>query len=164
MKISPYDEIFRGVRSYDEVISKFQSLPQEQQLGFLIFQKHRRNNLPKILQEEQRLNPTSQVAQSSNLKQHDLHEVKNKEVERTPETLPKDSIITGISILGKTNQDLLALFEAFMKHGHNFPLLLSNIETPMKDVTNQGEYVALTLPIPSLTPLEKVLIYLVQRL
>jgi hypothetical protein len=46
---SPYDEVFRGVRSYDEVVSRFQSLPQEQQSGFLSFQKHGRNNLPKIL-------------------------------------------------------------------------------------------------------------------
>jgi len=30
---SPYDEIFRGVRSYDEVVSKFQNLPQSQQSG-----------------------------------------------------------------------------------------------------------------------------------
>jgi len=41
-----------------------------------------------------------------------------------------------------------------MKHGHNFPLLLSNIETLVKDVTNQGESVALISPIPYLTPLE----------
>jgi hypothetical protein len=150
---SPYDEVFRGVRSYDEVVSIFQSLPQEQQSGFLSFQKHRRNNLPKILQEKQRLNPTSQVAQSTDLKQHDLPEDKTKEVEKTPETLSKDAIITGISIPGKSDQELLALFEAFMKHGHNFPLLLSNTETPVKDVTNQGESTALISPIPSLTPL-----------
>jgi hypothetical protein len=105
------------------------------------------------LQEKQRLNPTSQVAQSSNLKQHDFLEIKTKEVERTPETLSKDAIITWISIPGKTDQELLALFEAFMKHEHNFPLLFSNTETPMKDVTNQGESIALTSPIPSLTPL-----------
>jgi hypothetical protein len=91
---SPYEEVFKGVRSYDEVVSRFQSLPREQQLGFLNFQKHRRNNLPKILQEKQRFNPTSQVAQSSNLKQHDLPEEKTKEVEKTPETLSKDAIIT----------------------------------------------------------------------
>jgi hypothetical protein len=74
-------------------------------------------------------------------------------VERTPETLSKDAIITWISILGKTDQELLALFEAFMKHMHNFPLLFSNTETPVKDFTNPGEFDALTSTIPSLTPL-----------
>jgi hypothetical protein len=51
-KYSPYDEIFRGVRSYDEVESRFQNFPQDQQLGLLSFQKHRRNSLPKVLQGE----------------------------------------------------------------------------------------------------------------
>ena len=40
-----------------------------------------------------------------------------------------------------------------MKHGLNFPQLFSNTETPMKDVTTQGESNALANPIPSLTPL-----------
>jgi hypothetical protein len=38
---SPYDEIFRGVRSYEEVQGRFQTLPPDQQDGFIIFQKHR---------------------------------------------------------------------------------------------------------------------------
>jgi hypothetical protein len=75
-------------------------------------------------------------------------------VEKTPKIVPKDSIIIGISIPGKIDQELLALFEDFMKHGHNCPLLLSNNENPMKYVTNQGEYDTITLPMPSLTPLE----------
>jgi hypothetical protein len=150
---SPYDKVFRGARSYDEVISRFQSLPEEEQSGFLSFQKHRRSGLPKILQVEQSLNPTSQVTPSSNPKQHDLPEVKTKEVEKTPEILSKDTTITGIAIPGKTDLESLALFEAFMKHGHAFPQLFSNTETPVKDVTIQGESTALAIPIPSLTPL-----------
>jgi hypothetical protein len=67
---------------------------------------------------------------------------------------PRMEIITGISIPGKSDQELLTSFEAFMKHGHNFPLSLSNTETPVKDTTNQGESTALISPIPSLTPLE----------
>jgi len=47
---SPYDEVFRGARSYEEVQNRFHTLPPEQQVGFLSSQKHRRNNLPKILQ------------------------------------------------------------------------------------------------------------------
>jgi hypothetical protein len=38
---SPYDEIFRRVRSYEEFQSRFRTLPLDQQAGFLSFQKHR---------------------------------------------------------------------------------------------------------------------------
>jgi hypothetical protein len=150
---SPYDEVFRGVRSYDEVVIRFQNFPQDQQSGFLIFQKHRRNSLPKVLQGEQRLNPTSQVTESTEPKQHSLPEDKAMEVEKDANTLSKDVIITGISIPGKNEQELLASFEAFMKKGHTFPLSLPNTETPVKDTTNQEGSTALTSPIPSLTPL-----------
>jgi hypothetical protein len=54
---SPYDEIFKGVRSYEEVQDKFQTLPSYQQAGFISFQRHGRNSLPKILQGEQITTP-----------------------------------------------------------------------------------------------------------
>jgi hypothetical protein len=101
---SPYDEVFRGVRSYDEVVIRFQNFPQDQQSGFLNFKKHRRNNLFKIFQGEQRLNPNSQVTESTEPKQHSLPEDKTVEVENDVDTLSKDEIITGISILGKNEQ------------------------------------------------------------
>jgi hypothetical protein len=34
---SPYDDVFRGVRSYDEVKNKLQNLPPYQQVVFLNF-------------------------------------------------------------------------------------------------------------------------------
>jgi hypothetical protein len=40
-KNSPYEEIFRGVRSYEEVQDKFQTLSPYQQASFLYFQRHR---------------------------------------------------------------------------------------------------------------------------
>jgi hypothetical protein len=45
------------------------------------------------------------------------------------------------------------MFEAFMKHGHSFPQMTSNIETHVKDVTAQRESTTLAIHIPSLTPL-----------
>jgi hypothetical protein len=49
---SPYDEIFRGGRSYEEVQGRFQTLPRINKSCFISFQKHRRNSLPKVLQGE----------------------------------------------------------------------------------------------------------------
>jgi hypothetical protein len=40
-KNSPYEEIFRGVRSYEKFQDRFQTLPPYQQTIFLRFQKHR---------------------------------------------------------------------------------------------------------------------------
>jgi hypothetical protein len=71
-------------------------------------------------------------------------------VEKNTDTLSKDAII---SIPGKDKHKLLASFEAFMKHGHNFPLPLPNTETPVKDATNPETSTALSSPIPSVTPL-----------
>jgi hypothetical protein len=56
---SLYDEIFRGVMSYDEVKDRFQTFPPDQQDGFIRLQKHRRNNLPKVLQGEHVVTPPS---------------------------------------------------------------------------------------------------------
>jgi hypothetical protein len=50
---SPFDDIFKGEKSYDEVLSKIQTLPNKEQSYFLNFQKHRRSCLPNILQVEQ---------------------------------------------------------------------------------------------------------------
>jgi hypothetical protein len=57
---SPYDEIFRGVRSYEEVQYIFQTLPRDQHKGFISFQRHRRNSLPKVLQGESITAPPAQ--------------------------------------------------------------------------------------------------------
>jgi len=47
---SPFDEIFKGERSYNEVIYRFHNLPNKEQSYFLNFQRHGRSGLPKILQ------------------------------------------------------------------------------------------------------------------
>jgi hypothetical protein len=154
---SPFDEVFIGSKSYDEVISRFQNLPDKEQSGFINFQKHKRSGLPKILQVEKSLthngNPTSQVTPSSNPKQHDLPEVKSKEFEKTPDILSTNKTITVSTLPGKTFEETFVLFEAFMKHGHTFPQLTSKTEIPIKDVTTQGEYTTLAISIPSLTHL-----------
>jgi hypothetical protein len=47
-----YDDIFRNVKSYDEVQSRVQTLSPDAQVGFASFQRNRRQCLPKILQGE----------------------------------------------------------------------------------------------------------------
>jgi hypothetical protein len=47
---SPHDEIFQGVRSYFEVLSRIQALLPEDMVDFYKFQEHQRSYLPKFLQ------------------------------------------------------------------------------------------------------------------
>jgi hypothetical protein len=47
-----YDDVFRNVKSYDEVQSRVQTLSPDAQVGFASFQRNRRQCLPKILQGE----------------------------------------------------------------------------------------------------------------
>jgi hypothetical protein len=108
---SPFDDIFRGVKSYDEVLSRIQTLSNKEQSYFLNFQKHRRSCLPNILQVEKSFthngNPVSDMPPSSNPKQHDLPEVKTREVDKTPDASSKDTIEKEQNLPGKT----------FKKHG-----------------------------------------------
>ena len=46
---SPYDDIFKGARTYEEILERVQALPPDLQINFLSFQKHRQSGLPKIL-------------------------------------------------------------------------------------------------------------------
>jgi hypothetical protein len=84
---SLYDDKFRGVRSYEEVQSRFQTCPPDQQAHFLSFQKHRRNNLLKILQGESKPMPYSQETKPVGSKPSFSTKHKVEEVPKSPETL-----------------------------------------------------------------------------
>jgi hypothetical protein len=56
------------------------------------------------------------VLPSSNPKKIYFPEVKTNEVEKTPETSSKDATVKEPTLPGKTLQETLAMFEAFMKN------------------------------------------------
>ena len=49
---SPCDDMFKGTRTYEEVLERVQALPSDLQANFQTFQKHRQSGLPKVLQGE----------------------------------------------------------------------------------------------------------------
>jgi hypothetical protein len=51
-EVSLYDDIFKDVKSYEEVLNIVQALTPDSQVGFTSFQSHRRSFLPKILHGE----------------------------------------------------------------------------------------------------------------
>jgi hypothetical protein len=84
---SPYDEMFRGGRYYDEVQRRFQTLPPNQQAGFLNFQKNRQNSFPKLFQGESKPMPSSQEAKSTKYKPSCSTKHKVEEVPKNTENL-----------------------------------------------------------------------------
>jgi hypothetical protein len=46
---SVYDDIFKEVKAYEEVLNKVRALSPDLQTGFMSFQSHRKSCLPKIL-------------------------------------------------------------------------------------------------------------------
>jgi hypothetical protein len=49
---SPWDEMFKGTKTYEEVLERVQTLSSDLQASFQTFQKHRQSGLPKVLQGE----------------------------------------------------------------------------------------------------------------
>jgi hypothetical protein len=84
---SPLDELFRGVSSYQEVLSRIQALSPEKKIDFYNFQKHRRASLPKILQGE---NPTSLATQQTETQNPEIRSSSKQEV---PENLENPEIL-----------------------------------------------------------------------
>jgi hypothetical protein len=73
MKIHPHDDIFRGARSYAEVLARIQALAPEERADVFKFQEHRRSCLPPVLRGE---NPTTV-------------EVQQKEAEGSKDSTPR---------------------------------------------------------------------------
>jgi hypothetical protein len=57
---SPCDDMFKGTRTYEEVLERVHTLLSDLQASFQTFQKHRRSGLPKLLQGEAIILPQEQ--------------------------------------------------------------------------------------------------------
>jgi hypothetical protein len=57
---SPCDDVFKGTRTYEEVLERVQKLSSDLQASFQTFQKHRRSGLHKVLQGEEIILPQEQ--------------------------------------------------------------------------------------------------------
>jgi len=93
-------------------------LPPDQQIGFLSFQKHRQNNLRKILQGESSPIPSSQEAKSIESQPSFCTKNKTEEVSKSSNGLFKE---IKTSLLGINDQQILSQFETFMNQGQFFP-------------------------------------------
>jgi hypothetical protein len=49
---SPCDDMYKGTKTYEEVLERVQTLSSNLQASFQTFEKHRQSGLPKVLQGE----------------------------------------------------------------------------------------------------------------
>jgi hypothetical protein len=63
-EVSPHDEVFRGVKTYSEVLNWVRALQSGDMFDFYKFQEHRRSGLPKVLQGTVSKPPGSQQAEA----------------------------------------------------------------------------------------------------
>jgi hypothetical protein len=147
---SSYDEIFRGFRSYEEVYDIFQILFPDQQAGFVSFQKHRWNSLPKVLQGEKIATPPSQEARSTGYEAS--HSDKHK-VEESLESLEVLIEKLEASFSGQLGPQAKAQLEAFLKQGQTMPPSSPTTPAGTSNTTKKKQSMEIGTPITSLTPL-----------
>jgi hypothetical protein len=97
-EFSPPDDIFRGVRSYEEVLARIQSLAPEDTTSVLKFQEHRRSCLPAVLRgvspgvyetEPKDAEGPKDAAPGSGRSQDEGRQMKKPKVEAQNPDLPK---------------------------------------------------------------------------
>jgi hypothetical protein len=146
---SPHDEIFRGVRSYEEVLNRFQTLSPDQQASFLSFQRHRRNSLPKVLQGESIATPPAQESIPPGFEPGNSGKQDIEETPKSSEVLTQELEASLSSPLGP---QAIAQLEAFLKQGQD-----ASPSTPATYAANtveQQQSIEIGTPITSLTPLQ----------
>jgi hypothetical protein len=72
---SPHDDIFKGVKTYKEVLDRAQTLSSNLETKLLTFQRHRRSNFPKVLQGE----ATTSLLEQENIPPGFLQKAQDKE-------------------------------------------------------------------------------------
>jgi hypothetical protein len=108
---SPSDDVFRGARSYEEVLAWIQSLAPEDTTSVLKFQEHRRRCLPAVLggsaaSETKQKDAEDSEDTISNLGKHQEGEqTKNPEAEeKTPDPLREQSSEAEVKTRGPPNE------------------------------------------------------------
>jgi hypothetical protein len=148
---SPHDEIFKGIRSYEEVQDRFQTLSLDQQASFLSFQRRGRNSLPKLLQGELIAAPPAQESIPPGFEPG--HSGK-KNIE---ENLRGSKVLTHeleASLSGHLRSQALEKIKSYIKWGLNIPPLMPTTPVGTSSTIEQQNSIEIGTHITSLTPLQ----------
>jgi hypothetical protein len=148
---SPCDDIFKGIRAYEEVLDRVQALPPDLQASFLSFQKHRRSGLPKILQGESITPPSEQESIPPGFEPKSLDK---KTTEETPKNPEVSSQRLETSQIEHPVSETEFKSETPLKQNQMIFPLSSTIPANTPKTTEGTQFTELGSPIAALTPLQ----------
>jgi hypothetical protein len=148
---SPCDDMFKGARTYEEVLDKVQTLSPDLQTNFLTFQRHRRSGFPKVLQGESTTPPPAQESTPPGFGS----EVQDKEnTEENPKETETSSQKEEVPQTENPGSETEKGSETPPKSSKSIPPSSSTIHTDIPKTTGETKSTELGSPITSLTPLQ----------
>jgi hypothetical protein len=168
-ELSIYDDIFKDVKSYAEVLNRVQAFPPDSQAGFASFQIHRRSCLSKILQGEistpspEQEEPPPGFETNTQGKENDKGKLKNNEIHskdiegsqtkesgmdkgKEPETIPEIMKNVPEKIGGSASTELgspitsLTPLQSTFRTPHEGVLYVSDLELISRDEIPPSDY------------------------
>jgi hypothetical protein len=148
---SPCDDMFKGARTYEEILYRVHALSPNLQTNFLTFQNHRRSGFSKILQVESTTPPPTQgsIPPGFGSKAHDKEtaeeNIKNNEASsQKAEASQSKNLGYETSSKSKTPPNLSQMI----------PPSSLTIHFDIPKTTRETQYLELGIPIASLTPIQ----------
>jgi hypothetical protein len=144
---SVYDDIFKEVKAYEEVLKRVWALSPDLQTGFMSFQSHRRSCLPKILQGESMTPPPEQEGPppgfETEVPQTEKSESrKGKELETSPEVPENFPEKIGGTVSMKLGSPITSLTPLQFTYGNpqEGALYVSDLEPISRDEILSSDY------------------------
>jgi hypothetical protein len=144
---SVYDDIFKEVKTYEEVLNRVQALSPDLQTGFMSFQIHRRSCLPKFLQGEYTTPPPEQEEPPPSFETEvpqteKLESRKGKELETSPEVPENFLEKIGGTVSTKLGSPITSLTPLQSTHGNpqEGALYVSDLEPISRDKIPSFDY------------------------
>jgi hypothetical protein len=148
---SPRDDIFKGVKTYEEVLDRVQVLSSDLQTSLLTFQRHRRSGLPKVLQGEATTSPPEQ----ENIPPGFGQKAQNKaDTEENPQEVEGSSQNKEVPQTENPGVEAEKASETPPESSQSTPPSPSTIHIDTPKTTGETKSTELGNPITSLTPLQ----------
>jgi hypothetical protein len=147
---SPYDNIFRGIRSYEEVQGRVQALSPNQQAIFFTFQKPRWSSFPKILQGELITTPPEQGSIPPSFEIESSGKQTTEEIPNNIEVSTQELEASSVGYLG---QQTKVQSETILKQKQMVIPLSPVTPTDTSQTVEGNQFTEIGSPITALTPL-----------
>jgi hypothetical protein len=148
---SPCDDIFKGAKTYEEVLDKVQTLPSDLQTSFLTFQRHRRSGFPKVLQGEATTPPLEQENTPPGFGQKAQDKA---DTEENPQGAKRSSQNEEVPQIENPGVETERRSGTPPKSSQSTPPSSSTVHVDTPKTTGETKSTELDNPIASLTPLQ----------